>query len=139
MTRRAVFGAVALLAASAMISGCGRDEPPPAPNVPPVTTPAPVAPEVRQETREMANQAERGMEKAGAVFDDATITAKVKTALIAEPGLKGMAIDVDTSNNVVSLTGAVQSDAAKMQAEQIARRTEGVKEVKNNLTIKPAT
>jgi len=72
------------------------------------------------------------------VLDDAGITAKVKTALIAEPGLSGLAIDVDTSGNVVSLHGSVASDAARANAERVARAVGGVKDVKNNLTVKQA-
>jgi hyperosmotically inducible periplasmic protein len=86
--------------------------------------------------RELAAGAERQIEKSGAVLDDATITAKIKTALIAEPGLKGLAIDVDTSGNVVSLTGTVGTAAARERAEEIARKTDGVKEVRNNLAVK---
>jgi hyperosmotically inducible periplasmic protein len=86
---------------------------------------------------ELAAQAERQIEKSGALIDDATITARIKTALIAEPGLKGFAIDVDTSQNIVSLRGTVASDAARKKAEDIARETQGVKAVRNELTVKP--
>jgi hyperosmotically inducible protein len=88
-------------------------------------------------TRELASQAERQIEKSSALIDDATITARIKTALIAEPGLKGFAIDVDTSQNIVSLRGTVASDAARKKAEEIARDTQGVKAVRNELTVKP--
>lgn len=91
----------------------------------------------RQSVQNLGAQAERQVEKTGAVLDDATITAKIKTALITEPGLKGLSIDVDTSQNVVSLSGTVATDAARMQATEIARRTDGVKDVKNNLMVKP--
>ena len=83
-------------------------------------------------------QMERQTEKTVAAFDDATITAKIKTALIADPNLKGLSIDVDTVQNVVSLTGTVVSEDAKKQAEAIARKVDGVKGVNNNLTVKPA-
>jgi hyperosmotically inducible protein len=115
--------AAAVLAASTLLPACERDR----------------RAESAPNTSEMAAQAERQVEKAGKLLDDATITAKVKTALIAEPGLKGLSIDVDTSNNVVSLNGTVGSDAARAQAEEIARKTEGVKEVKNNLTVKASS
>jgi hyperosmotically inducible periplasmic protein len=83
-----------------------------------------------------SERAERRLERAAAVFDDATITAKVKTALLAQPQLKGLAIDVDTSQNVVSLNGSVDSDEARTEAERLARQVAGVKEVKNNLRVK---
>ena len=113
----------AIIVSAAFMVGCDRDKP--------ADTAAPNA-------QSLAAQAERHIEQASAVLDDGTITAKIKTALIAEPGLKGLSIDVDTSQNVVSLNGTVSSDAARKQAEEIARKVEGVKEVKNNLTVKPA-
>ena len=84
-------------------------------------------------------QAERQVERAAAVLDDAAVTAKVKTALIAEPRLKGLSIDVDTSANVVTLSGTIASDELRRQAGQLARGVNGVKDVKNNLTVKPAS
>lgn len=81
-------------------------------------------------------QVERGAERAVAGMDDAAITAKVKTALIAEPDLKGMAIDVDTEQNVVTLNGAVASEAVRERAERIAKEVEGVKDVRNQLLVK---
>ena len=81
-------------------------------------------------------QAERQLERAAGVLDDATITAKVKSALIAEPQLKGLAIDVDTSKNVVTLSGSVASEQARADAERIAKQVEGVAGVKNNLEVK---
>ena len=81
---------------------------------------------------------EKRAEQVGEVLDDAGITAKVKTALIAEPGLSGLAIDVDTAHNIVTLSGAVASDAARADAERVAKSVGGVKDVKNNLTVKQA-
>ena len=78
------------------------------------------------------------MERATATLDDASITTKVKSALIADPNLSGLSIDVDTSQNVVTLRGTVMSDEMRRQAEQLTRNVEGVKEVKNELTVKAA-
>ena len=97
------------------------------------------AQDVRQSTKEVAKKTERQIEKAGVVLDDATITAKIKTALIAESGAQGFSVDVDTSDNVVTLNGTVVSDGARARAEEIARKTQGVKEVRNKLTVKPAS
>ena len=81
-------------------------------------------------------QVERQAERAAVVIDDATITSKVKTALIADPNLKGLSIDVDTQQNVVTLNGTVASDTARTDAERVAKQVEGVREVKNNLLVK---
>ena len=81
----------------------------------------------------VAAQIERQVENAGAALDDASITGKVKAALIADPRVKGFSIDVDTKENVVTLNGAVASAEAREQAVQIAKSVSGVKDVKNNL------
>jgi osmotically-inducible protein OsmY len=91
-------------------------------------------PDVRRVTKE----AEQQLERATAALDDATITTKVKSALIADPDLSGLSIDVDTAQNVVTLRGSVVSDAMRQKAEQLARSVDGVKEVRNELVVKTA-
>lgn len=76
--------------------------------------------------------------KAGDKIDDAAITAKVKTALMAEPGLKSLEINVDTRDNVVTLAGTVGSPELKQRATSIAQGVEGVKSVSDQLVIKPS-
>jgi hyperosmotically inducible protein len=90
------------------------------------------------DVQKLTKQAEQQMERATATMDDVTITGKVKAALIADPDLSGLAIDVDTSQNVVTLRGSVGNDEMRRQAEQVARAVEGVKEVRNELVLKPA-
>jgi osmotically-inducible protein OsmY len=75
---------------------------------------------------------------AGEFVDDATLTARVKTALAKEEGIKGAAeINVDTYRGVVSLSGFVDNQAMINGAAAAARRVEGVKNVVNNLRVKP--
>jgi hyperosmotically inducible protein len=74
--------------------------------------------------------------KAGAKATDASITSGVKAAFYDEKVLQDTAIDVDTTAQVVTLRGTVHSDAAKMRAEEIALRTEGVTSVVNELVVK---
>jgi hyperosmotically inducible periplasmic protein len=69
--------------------------------------------------------------------DDAALTASVKSKLVADSTVPGTAINVDTKDGVVTLTGAVDSDAQKTKATQIARGVEGVKSVTDNITVKP--
>jgi osmotically-inducible protein OsmY len=71
--------------------------------------------------------------------DDAGISAKVKTKLAADTETSAIKIGVDTVNKVVTLSGAVPTDREKAKAEQIARNTEGVTQVVNNITINPNT
>jgi hyperosmotically inducible protein len=71
----------------------------------------------------------------GQMVTDATITAKVKTKLLANANIAGTEIDVDTENNVVMLTGQVESRVEKQLAEYIARNTSGVLSVNSHLTV----
>jgi len=74
-------------------------------------------------------------ESVGKYVDDATITALVKAKLTADKAANFTRIGVETSNNVVSLTGEVDSKDQKERAEKIAKQVDGVKRVDNNLRI----
>ncbi len=67
---------------------------------------------------------------------DSLITTKVKTAILAEKGLKTMQISVETQKGIVLLSGFVDSTAQIARAEQVAEGVEGVKSVKNALVLK---
>jgi osmotically-inducible protein OsmY len=69
---------------------------------------------------------------------DTKITGKVKYALHEGKVTKGGDIDVDTVNGIVTLHGTVRSASASAKATRIARKTEGVKGVTNNLTMASA-
>lgn len=99
-----------------------------------------------QEITQAAEKAEDKMEQAksavsgkaastGAAIADAAITAKVKSAMIAELGLQSNGIDVVTEKGVVSLFGTTASDASRDRATRLAAAVEGVKAVENNLAI----
>jgi len=74
-------------------------------------------------------------ESAGQNVDDSTITASVKTKLAADKLATLTRVDVDTTNQVVSLNGIVETQQQKQRAEELARQVSGVKAVKNNLQI----
>jgi len=76
--------------------------------------------------------------KVAMATDDTAITAKVKAALIAEPGLKSTDINVDTKEATVTLSGTVASNELRDKAKQIASSTNGVKNVVDNLVVKSA-
>ena len=65
---------------------------------------------------------------------DTTITTAVKNKLAADPTTSAAKIDVDTSNGVVTLSGKVPTTAEKSEAERIARNTQGVRQVVNNIS-----
>jgi osmotically-inducible protein OsmY len=73
----------------------------------------------------------------GETIDDATITTRVKTSLLNDPDVGGMRIDVDTFKGVVTLSGAVKSPAERDKAVGLARKINGVKDVKSTLQITP--
>lgn len=75
-------------------------------------------------------------EKVGVAIDDAEITAKVKAAIFAEPGLKTLQISVGTVNGVVTLTGSVDSQANSDRAKALASAVAGVDRVENRLALK---
>jgi hyperosmotically inducible protein len=70
-----------------------------------------------------------------AVMDDASITAKVKAKLIADPEVTALNIDVDTLDGRVTLSGKVASADQKAEAEKLASHTEGVKEIVNMIQV----
>ena len=74
--------------------------------------------------------------KTGVDIDDSEITAKVKAAIFAEPGLKTLQISVDTKNGVVTLSGSVDSKLSGDRAKGLAGAVAGVKEVENRLVPK---
>jgi hypothetical protein len=91
---------------------------------------------VGQAADKLAAQAGQAADKVAAVADDSAITAKVKAAILAEPGLKTLQINVDTKDATVTLTGNVASDNLRDRAKQIAMSTEGVRNVVDNLSVK---
>ena len=72
---------------------------------------------------------------AGAAAGDAALTAKVKTKFLADTSISGLKIDVDTKNDVVTLSGTVPTAAEKRRAVDVAKATDGVKSVVDNLKV----
>jgi hyperosmotically inducible protein len=73
----------------------------------------------------------------GETIDDATITARVKTALLNDAQVGGMKIDVDTSQGVVTMSGIVRNKAEETRAIELARQTPGVRDVKSTMQVNP--
>ena len=70
---------------------------------------------------------------------DAGISTSVKSKLAADDTVKASQIDVDTRDKVVMLTGTVDSEIMKNRALEIARKTDGVKSVTDNLMVRTTT
>jgi osmotically-inducible protein OsmY len=71
----------------------------------------------------------------GAFIDDSSITARVKASFVKDDTVKAFDVNVDTYNGVVQLSGFVDTAQQKTRAEEIARATNGVREVKNQIQI----
>ncbi len=74
--------------------------------------------------------------KNAVAMDDTEITAKVKSAIFAEPGLHSLQISVDTVKGVVTLTGSVDTSANRERAGGLAAAVAGVSQVDNMLVTK---
>lgn len=72
----------------------------------------------------------------GEYIDDAAITTKVKSALIADSEVSAFPVDVDTTKGVVHLTGTADTRAEADKAAAIARRVPGVKAVVSKIQVK---
>jgi hyperosmotically inducible protein len=91
--------------------------------------------EVKEESGQAADKAGDLAHDAGVAITDAAITSAVKTKFLADASVKGLKIDVDTRDGAVTLNGTVSSRAEADRAMMIARNTEGVKRVVDNLKV----
>ena len=73
--------------------------------------------------------------KTGAYVDDAWITTKVKSEMVADKDVKAHKIEVDTKNGIVRLTGTVESWQEANKATDIARSVKGVTAVENDIRV----
>src|ERR671915_152988 len=73
----------------------------------------------------------------GEVIDDATLTARVKTALLKVEGLGAFKVDVNTNRGEVQLTGFVRDDEMIRRSVETARGVPGVVRVHNDLRVAP--
>ena len=71
----------------------------------------------------------------GETLDDATVTAKVKTALARDPSTSAFRIEVETYRGDVQLNGFVDNADMKSSATRVAKSVSGVKKVSNNLEV----
>ena len=74
----------------------------------------------------------------GDVVDDAWIATKVKAKLVDDPMTKARDIQVETFKGTVQLAGYADNQAEIDRAVQLAASTQGVKSVRNNITLKTA-
>jgi osmotically-inducible protein OsmY len=75
----------------------------------------------------------------GQAIDDGVVTAKVKAKLIEDPVTKAHQISVETFKGSVQLSGFVENEQARNRALQLAKDTDGVKNVKDALEVRRGT
>jgi hyperosmotically inducible protein len=90
--------------------------------------------EAGKAAQKATDAAKDGAGEAGRLLGDGALTAKVKTALLADEGVPGSSIDVDSSAGVVTLSGRLASQSQIDRAVAIARAIDGVSRVENRLT-----
>jgi hyperosmotically inducible protein len=83
-----------------------------------------------------ANSLQKAESKAEEAIGDTIITAKIKEAFLEDPDIASLKIHVKTHNQVVILTGTVNSQIEKRIAINIAESVEGVKVVDSKIKIK---
>lgn len=74
--------------------------------------------------------------EAETIASDVWISSKVDSALIADPEVSGLDIQVETFHGVVQLSGFVETEAQVQEAIDVARSVEGVKKVISNLVVR---
>lgn len=67
---------------------------------------------------------------------DTATTSEIKAKLLADDIVPSRNVKVETTNGVVQLSGTVKSQAQSERAESITKAIDGVKSVKNDLTVK---
>ncbi len=88
----------------------------------------------RSERQEVRTEAKQATNTAAGVVDNAALTTKVKTALLADAQVKGTQINVDSNGGVVKLTGTVDTPAQVTRAVEVTKDVQGVQRVENSLT-----
>jgi len=72
---------------------------------------------------------------ASRTHDDLTTTTQVKIALLNDPQVGGLRLDVKTFQGVVTLGGTVRSAADEQHAVALAKRIQGVRDVRSQLKV----
>ena len=88
-----------------------------------------VGAKVGEKTADAANQARRAL-------NDGSITAKIKAKMALDDSVKALDLDVDTAGTTVTVSGVVATEAQRQRALQLARETDGVKQVIDQLKVR---
>lgn len=99
---------------------------------------APTREEYEREKERYQREAKESGRTIGDGINDGWLWVKTRFELAAADDLRDSTINVDVSNDMVTLTGTVATAAQKTRAEAVAKAVEGVKGVHNQLKVQPA-
>ena len=88
-----------------------------------------VGAQVAEKTAVAANQARRAL-------NEGAITAKIKAKMALDDSVKALDVDVDTVGTTVTVSGVVTSEPQRQRVLALARETEGVKQVIDQLQVR---
>lgn len=88
-----------------------------------------VGAKVGERTAAAANEAKQALA-------NGQITAKIKAKIALDDSVKASSVNIDTSGTTVTVTGTVDSQAQRARILQLARETEGVKNVVDHVTVR---
>ena len=77
----------------------------------------------------------RHQESVGEYVGDSAITTRVKARFASDRAVDATAISIETMRGTVLLSGFAKNADEKLRAEQIARRVDGVTDVKNAIVV----
>lgn len=83
--------------------------------------------------------AERVGQTTGQYIDDATLTTKVKVALLSDSLLSAFEVKVNTQSGIVTLSGEVDKPETIQRAIKLASAVPGVKAINTHLMVKVAS
>ena len=104
----------------------------------PKATATPTPKYTEEQARQERERAKANKETVGQSLEDAWIHTKIVAKLIGDTQTPERKINVDVVENAVTLRGTVDTAEAKSEAERIAKETDGVKKVTNQLRVAPA-
>jgi hyperosmotically inducible periplasmic protein len=107
-----------------------------APAVTEIKTPRIDTTAARERGAELGERAAVAASRVGETVEEGSLTAKIKAKMVLDDLVKARNIDVTTDGTTVTLTGTVHSQKERERATALARETEGVTKVVDQLTIR---
>ena len=85
--------------------------------------------------RHVENQLLVGKTSIGQGFEDTMLTSKIRAKLLQDPDIRSTNIDVDTNNNVITLTGIVKTDKERNRVLYVVQEVADKRQIVNNLSV----